>query len=177
MKRALMMLALAMVLGCDTTPELAPNNMKKGDQYLAEKDYDVAEYYYEKIPDSSPLYKEAQLKLKQIVDIRAGAIPKVSAEAELQKVSVFEQSIIRNDDGKTPIHNVSLNNESTHKLVSVQLEFTYFDGAGNLIGLKRCTVNKAMSAKTQETFTNIAPGTLDVPCASSKVKVISAEFQ
>ena len=177
MKRTLIMLALAVFFGCDTTPELAPNNMKKGDQYLAERDYDVAEYYYEKIPDSSPLYKEAQLKLKQIADIRDSAIPKVSAEAELQKLSVFEQNIIRNDDGKTPIHTVSLNNESTHKLTSVQLEFTYFDAAGNIIGVKRCTVAKAMSAKTQQAFTDIAPGILDVPCASSKVKIISAEFQ
>jgi hypothetical protein len=177
MKYVLTIIVAVLLVGCDSTSEQAPNNLKKGDQYFATKEYEVASYYYEKIPEDSPLYKEAQMKLQQIDDIEKGKLPKISAEDEARKVSVFDQSITSNALGKMPVHTVSLNNESVYKLVSVVLEFTYFDAGGNVIAVKRDKVVTPIPRKSQGTFKGIAPGVLDDPCTSSKVKVLSAEFQ
>ena len=165
------------LFGCDNTAEQAPTNLQKGDEYFAAKQYEVAEYYYDKIPEESPLYKEAQLKIEKIGEIQQGALPKISVAEESPKVSVFDQTITSNSGGTEPIHSVELNNESTHKLASVVLEFTYFDAARNVVGVKRCMVVTPMIGKTQETFKGIAPGKLESPCVSSKVRVVSVEFQ
>ena len=176
MKYIFSIIVAVLLVGCDRTSELAPNNMKKGDQYFATKEYDVAEYYYEKIPEDSPLYKEAQTKLQQIAEIQKSKLPKVSFEDEARKISVFEQKITSNTLGKMPIHSVTLNNESNYKLASVNLEFTYFDAGGDVIVVKQCKVTTRIPAKSQGTFKGIAPGVLDQSCSSSKVSVISAEF-
>lgn len=163
-------------VGCDRTSEKAPMNIKKGDEYFANQEYEVAEYYYEKIPEDSPLYKQAQMKLHEIGEIRSSKFPKISLEEEARKVSVFDQSITSNNLGKMPIHSVSLNNESQHKLSAVVLEFTYFDAGGNVVAVKRIRVETPLLGKSQETFRGIAPGVLDESCSSAKVKVLSAEF-
>jgi hypothetical protein len=168
---------LMLLFGCDNTAEQAANNLKKGDEYFATKQYEVAEYYYDKIPEESPLYKEAQLKVEKIDDIQKGALPKISAAEESQKVSVFDQTMTSNAGGTHPIHSVELNNESVYKIVSVTLEFTYLDGTGNVVGVKQFKVATLMNGKTQDTFKGISPGDLESPCTSCKVKVVSAEFQ
>ncbi len=165
------------LFGCDNTAELASSNMKKGDDYFAMKEYEVAQYYYEKIPGESPLYKEAEMKLQRIDDIQKNALPTISVAEEATKVTIFDQSITSNASGVSPVHSVSLNNESVHKLASVELEFTYYDAAGKVVGVKRCKIPSPMLGKSQETFTGIATGSLDAPCTTSKIKVLSAEFQ
>ena len=177
MKYIISIIAAACLIGCDSTSEQAPGNLKKGDQYFEAKEYDVAEYYYEKIPEDSPQFKEAQAKLQKIAEIQQSMIPKISAVDEAQKLSVFDQSITSNALGKMPIHSVSLNNESSHKLTSVEFEFTYFDAGGNLIAAKRCKVRTPIPAKSQETFSGISPGVLEETFTSSKVRILSAEFQ
>jgi hypothetical protein len=163
--------------GCDNTPEQAPANLQKGDEYFAAQQYEVAEYYYDKIPEDSPLYKEAQLKIDKINEIQKVSLPKISVAEESQKVSVFDQTMTSNSGGTEPVHSVELNNESTHKLVSVVLEFTYYNAGGDVVAVKQLKVSSPMLGKTQETFKEITPGHLESPCASSRVKVVSAEFQ
>ena len=177
MKYVFIVIVSMVLFGCDNTAEQAPSNLQKGDEYFAAKQYEVAQYYYDKIPEESPLYKEAQLKMEQINDIEKGALPKISVEEESQKVSVFDQSMTSNAGGTEPIHSVELNNESVHKLTSVVLEFSYFDATGTVVAVKQYRVATPMDGKTQETFTGIAPGSLESPCTSCKVKVVSAEFQ
>ena len=150
---------------------------KKGTNILPQNSTEVAEYYYDKIPEESPLYKEAQLKIEKIDEIQKGALPKISVAEESQKVSMFDQTMTSNSGGTEPIHSVELNNESMHKLASVVLEFTYLDAAGNVVAVKQCKVATPMIGKTQETFKGISPGSLESPCVSSKVKVVSVEFQ
>jgi hypothetical protein len=176
MKRILVVAVLLIFAGCDNSIERAPVNLKKGDTYFASKDYEVAQYYYEKVPEESPLFKEAQLKLQEISSIEAGMIPKAPGAEEVQKLSIFDQSMTSNAGGMYPIHSITLNNESTHRLVSVVFEFTYFDASGEVVTAKQVKVSTPMSAKTQDTFTGIAPGKLDLACATSKVKIVSAEF-
>jgi hypothetical protein len=177
MKRVLIIVVLLLFSGCGDSAEHSPVNMKKGDAYFASKEDEVAEYYYEKIPEESPLYKEAQAKLQHIYEIEQTMLPKPPGAEESQRVTIFDQTITSNAGGMAPVHSVTLNNESTHRLASVVLEFTYYDASGNVVAVKRCKVSSAMSAKTQDTFTGIAPGKLELACATSRVTVVSAEFQ
>ena len=108
MKYIISIIAVAMLVGCDSTSEQAPGNLKKGDQYFEVREYEVAEYYYGKIPEDSPQFKEAQAKLQKIAEIKSSMLTKVSAEDEARKVSVFDQSITSNALGKMPVHSVSL---------------------------------------------------------------------
>ncbi|MGA7160077.1 MAG: hypothetical protein WBZ48_03690 [Bacteroidota bacterium] len=177
MRYILTVILSILLFGCDNTVDQAPSNLQKGDEYFASKQYEVAQYYYDKVPEESPLYKEAQLKMQQIDDIQKGALPKISVAEESQKVSIFDQTMTSNAGGTEPVHSVELNNESVHKLVSVVLEFTYFDASGNVVAVKQYRIASPMSGKTQDTFTGITPGSLESPCTSSKVRVVSAEFQ
>lgn len=177
MKYFFSIIAVLMLAGCDNTSEQAPGNLKKGDQYFEAKEYEVAEYYYEKIPQDSPQFKEAQAKLQKIAEIQKSKLPTISAADESRKVSVFDQSITSNTLGKMPIHSVSLNNESSHKLASVEFEFTYYDAGGNLIATKKCRVKTPIPARSQETFGEISPGVLEETFTSSKVRILSADFQ
>jgi hypothetical protein len=177
MKYIFSIIAVAMLIGCDSTSEQAPGNLKKGDQYFEAREYEVAEYYYQKIPGDSPQFKEAQAKLQKIAEIQKSKLPTISAADETRKVSVFDQSITSNTLGKMPVHSVSLNNESSFKLASIEFEFTYFDAGGNLIAAKRCRVKTPIPARSQETFNGIAPGVLEETFTSSKVRILSAEFQ
>ena len=177
MKSIIILIVTAMLWGCDSTSDQAPGNLKKGDQYFDAGEYEVAEYYYEKIPEESPQFKEAHVKLQKISEIRISKLPKISAEDEARKVSVFDQSVTSNALGKMPIHSVSLNNESSYKLTRVEFEFTYFDAGGNLIAAKRCKVRTPIPARSQETFSGISPGVLEETFSSSKVRILSAEFQ
>ena len=177
MKYILAVIVSVLLLGCDNSADQAPSNLQKGDEYFAAKQYEVAEYYYDKIPEDSPLYKEAQMKIGQIGDIEKGALPKVSSAEESGKVTVFDQSITSNPGGTAPVHSVELNNESEHKLASVVLEFTYLDATGSVVAVKQYRVATPMARKTQDTFTGIAPGNLESQCTSCKVRVVSAEFQ
>ena len=177
MKLLLTVMFSMLLFGCDNTAEQAPTNLQKGNEYFEAKQYEVAEYYYDKIPEESPLYKEAQLKIEKIGEIQKGARPKISVAEESQRVSVLDQTMTSNSGGTEPIHSVEINNESVHKIASVVLEFTYFDAAGNVVAVKQCKIASPMIGKTQETFKEIAPGTLEAPCVSSKVKVVSVEFQ
>ena len=177
MKYIFSIIAVAMLVGCDSTSEQAPGNLKKGDQYFEAREYEVAEYYYGKIPEDSPQFKEAQAKLQKIAEIQKSKLPTISAADETRKVSVFDQSITSNTLGKMPVHSVSLNNESSFKLASIEFEFTYFDAGGNLIAAKRCRVKTPIPARSQETFNGIAPGVLEETFTSSKVRILSAEFQ
>ena len=177
MKYIISIITIAMLVGCDSTSDQAPGNLKKGDQYFEAREYEVAEYYYEKIPEDSPQFKEAQAKLQKIAEIQQSKLPKISAVDEAKKVSVFDQSITSNALGKMPVHSVSLNNESSYKLAWVEFEFTYFDAGGNLIAAKRCKVKTPIPAKSQGTFNGIASGVLEDTFTLSKVRILSAEFQ
>ena len=177
MKRTLLVLFVLALSACDNSPERADANMKKGDEYFASKDYEVAQYYYQKIPEESPRFKEAREKLLQIDELQKSGLPKAPGADEAGKVTIFEQTMTSNVGGTAPIHSVSLNNESTHRINSVELEFTYFDGTGTVVGVKRCKVHAAMAGKTQDTFTDVVPGVLDLPCTTSKARIVSVEFQ
>ena len=177
MKHTLLVIILLMLSGCDNSVERAPINMKKGDTYFAAKEYEVAQYYYEKIPEESPLFKEAETKLQQINDLEASMLPKAPGVEELAKVTIFDQSMTKSEDGLNPVNSVELNNESTHKLTSVILEFTYYDGGGEVVGVKQYKLTTSMIGKTQETFSGITPGKLDLACAKCSVRILSAEFQ
>ncbi|HTR81550.1 MAG TPA: hypothetical protein VMM58_07950 [Bacteroidota bacterium] len=177
MKRLMLCILFALMSGCDNSADRAPANMQKGDEYLASKDYEIAQYYYEKIPEESPLYKEAQTKLQQIDEAEQSLLPKGPGPEEAQKVTIFETSITSNPGGILPIHSVELNNESTFRVKSVVLEFTYFDAAGNVVGVKQRKVPASMAGQTQDTFTGITPGSLDAPCVSCKVRIVSVQFK
>ena len=177
MKRTIILMVLLLFSGCDNSVERAPVNMKKGDAYFDAKEYEVAQYYYEKVPEESPLYKEAEMKLQQINALETSMLPKAPGSEELEKVTIFDQSMTNSADGMNPTHSVELNNESTHKLSSVVLEFTYYDGGGEVVGVKQYKLSTTMIGKTQETFSGISTGKLDLACAKCKVRIVSAEFQ
>ena len=82
MKLLAAMMVAMLFIGCDNTPEQAADNLKKGDEYFAAQQYEVAEYYYDKIPDESPLYKEAQLKIDKISELQKSSLPKISVAEE-----------------------------------------------------------------------------------------------
>jgi len=177
MKRIAILMFLLLFAGCDNSAERAPINLKKGDAYFDAKEYEVAQYYYEKIPEESPLYKQAEMKLQQINVLETSMLPKAPGSEELEKVTIFDQSMTNSEDGMNPTHSVELNNESTHRLTSVVLQFTYFDGGGDVVGVKDYNLSTSMTGKTQETFVGIAPGKLEMPCAKCKVRLVSAVFQ
>jgi len=62
MKKFVLVLIL-LVFGCSDLGDQASANLKKGDEFFAKNEYEVAEYYYDKIPEESPFYRQARKKL------------------------------------------------------------------------------------------------------------------
>ena len=63
MIKTILLFLILLLAGCGESVEDAPINLQKGNDFYIRGQYEVAEYYFEKIPEDSPLYPEAQEKL------------------------------------------------------------------------------------------------------------------
>lgn len=175
--KQLLIVGLLVVIGCADTEENAAANLKKGNDFYEKKEYEVAEYYYERIPESSPLYNEAQKKLEAIEKIKKQWVEKEVPPTELSKIVILDHTFQLNNVTRIPSHRLSLVNNTDRILESIVVQFTYFDKDNKEVGKLETEARTPMFEHTQDVFKGIEPGYLEVEFVRAEAKIIKARFQ
>ncbi len=168
--------ALMLCAGCQSNIENATVNMKKGDTFYASKEYDAAEYYYQKIPEESPLYAQAKVKLDSIAIFKQyWAITTVTPE-DLKKLSLIDHSASMNISTMKPLHSFIVINNMQRSLSAVTVQFTYFDARHTEVAQLVYDVDAPVAAMKRGVFNRVEPGILKTVFSTSSAKVIAAKY-
>lgn len=176
MKKALTVLLL-LAAGCIDTEENASANLKKGDDFYARKEYEVAEYYYERIPEESPLYAKARVKLNEIAEIKKQWVEKEVLPSEIAKIIITEHTYALDNITRIPAHRLAIVNGTVRNLAYVTIRFDYYDKENQLIISYTVETKTPMYPNTQDVFTNIESGVLTKDYARSTATIVSAKYQ
>ncbi len=166
-----------LIAGCVGTEEEAPVNLKKGDECFDKKEYEVAEYYYEKIPEESPLHEQASKRLDEIKEIKAKWADKTVSEADIAKIIVTDHSYGIDNVLHIPTHRLLLFNHNQRNIASLTVEFSYYRISGELIGQLTTDVKVVVKSKDQNECTGIQPGRVGEVFAKSSARIIGARYQ
>ena len=177
MKRICILFLCCALWGCESNSERATVNYQKGDKFFVKKEYDVAVYYFEMIPEDNPLYAQAQKKLAEIKKIHDGERIALKAETDISNITVLSQSFSTDKSGRIPMHKIRLRNESSHVLESVRMEITYVDGTGRTVDVLTCNVETAVYSHSDDWFPEIRPGMVKRPFADCQIRILTADFK
>lgn len=175
--RLSMFFVIIVLAGCVDTEENASANLKKGDDFFAKKEYEVAEYYYERIPDGSPFYNKAQKKLEEIEKIKRQWVEKEVTAAELAKIIIIDHTYKVDNITRVPVHRLSLVNNMDRILEYIKVEFKYFDKDDRLVHTLITETRTPMYQNTQDVFTKIEPGAVPVDFSRSTARILKARYQ
>ncbi|HLP15648.1 MAG TPA: hypothetical protein VK470_05285 [Bacteroidota bacterium] len=176
MKRLAVIAILLIMGGCHNSLENATYNMKKGDAFYETKEYDVAEYYYDKIPEESPLYAQARAKLDSIASFRKYWSVRTVSEEDLKKIVLADHSASMNKSTMKPLHSFVIINNTSRTLSSITVEFTYFDMNYHEVGKLTCDVDAPVGPKKKGVFNRVEPGTLTHTFHKSEAKLVGAQY-
>ena len=176
MKKTLLILLL-LAAGCIDTEENASANLKKGDDFFAKNEYEVAEYYYERIPEESPFYAKAQVKLEEIAKIKKQWVEKEVSASDIAKINIIEHTYNWDNMTRVPVHRLSMVNNTDRILEYITVQFDYYDKDNNLITRFTVETRTPMLQNTQNAFNNIGTGVMKRDFARSTATIIEARFQ
>lgn len=176
MKKFVLVLML-LVFGCSDLGDQASANLKKGDEFFAKNEYEVAEYYYDKIPEESPFYRQARKKLNTIASVKEKWKVVAGDTVEISKVVIIENTYKVDNVSRLPVHTVTIANNTRKTLESVIIEFIYYDEAGSVVTTLVGNVKASVEPKSQNVFDNISPGTLQERFVNCEARIINAHFQ
>jgi hypothetical protein len=167
---------LVILFGCSDSADQAGANLKKGDEFFNKSEYEVAEYYYEKVPEESPLFRQAQTKLEAIAGIkeRWKVIP--GDTVEISNIILVENKYNTDNTSRLPIHAITLANRSWKKLKSINIEFTYYNAAGAVITKLIVEIETDLDSRNQKVYENVSPGVIQERFAKCDARIINAVF-
>lgn len=163
-----------LLAGCGESVEDAPINLKKGNDFYSQGQYEVAEYYYEKIPEESPFYPQAKEKLDSIEIIKREWVTKEISPSDLGKIAIINNKVRIDSRTQIPSHVLTVANNSSQALGSITVKFTYYDVEGNIVGSLTTEVSTPMEPHTRKSFGGIKPGVMDKSFATSGAEILSA---
>jgi hypothetical protein len=172
-----MMVLLFLLAGCVGTEENASENLQKGDDFFAKKEYEVAEYYYERVPEESPFYAKARMRLNEIAGIKRHWVEKDVSATELAKIIIVDNVFSVDNITRIPKHRISLVNNTSRMLENIEVEFSYFDRSGTYITSMTVEVRTPLLQKSQGEFTNIEAGVVTSEIGRSDARIVNARFQ
>lgn len=158
MKKALVVMLLAL-FGCTGSEDNASTNLRKGDAFMARGEYEIAEYYYEQIPEESVLFKTVQRRRKEIEKKK----PAVSAAASSSSESKGEGVVITKHTytlqlGKMPIHTLTVRNSTKQRLNMLEVEFVYLNEMGQEVSRMLSMVSAVVEPGEEKMVGKVAPG-------------------
>lgn len=175
--KQIVLLVLVTLMGCSNSEENATINLQKGDEFFSKQEYEVAEYYYEKIPDDSPVYRQAEKKLQEIARIKKQWVEKTVPSSELAKIVILEHTYQVDNVSRIPSHRLSLVNNTDRIVEYIVVEFTYYDKNDKVITTLTTEKRTPMFQHTQDVFKGIEPGFVPEEFARATAKIVNARFQ
>lgn len=176
MKKFIVLVCLV-AAGCGGSLEDAQSNFQKGNEFFDHQEYDVAEYYYDKIPEESPLYQEAAKKLDQIESIRKDLADKEVSQADLSNISIIDQSNHMDLVSNKPFHRIVFVNHTSKTLKSVTFEFVYIDKNGSEVDKLTKEVKILVSPNETKEIKGIEPGVITKIFNTAQVNIVAASYE
>ena len=167
---------VVLLFGCSDPGDQPGTNLKKGDEFFAKNEYEVAEYYYDQIPEDSPFFRQAQKKLNAIAVVKAKWKVVESDSTEISQVVLVENKYKADNVSRVPIHSITIANNSKKKLESVNIEFTYFNQEGTVIATLLGDVKTPVDPESKNIFDNVSPGILQERFVNCEARIINAHF-
>jgi hypothetical protein len=165
--KKLSILSMLFIFGCTGSEDNASTNLRKGDEFMARGDYEIAEYYYDQIPEESVLYKTVQRRRQEMEKKQAseGGISSSgtstgssgSARKKAEGVTITKQSYIL-QMGKMPLHTITILNNTSKKLNIIEMEFVYINDAGREVARLLTMVNANADPEEEKVIGKIMPG-------------------
>jgi hypothetical protein len=162
------------LFGC-TDSENAASNLQKGDEFLKRGEYEVAEYYYDKIPEESVLYKTV-LRRKQELQkkMNSGATTSEGATSSGQKqqegVKITNESHVL-QLGRMPIHTITILNGTPKRLNVVEMDFVYLDDSGKEVARLLTMVSANVGPGEEKEIGKIMPGMVSEKFSRVKMEI------
>ncbi|MFA6468645.1 MAG: hypothetical protein WCW35_07095 [Bacteroidota bacterium] len=183
MKKLFILLCLAL-FGCTDSEENASTNLRKGDEFMAKGEYEIAEYYYDKIPEESVLYKTV-LRRRQDIEKLARSKSSSGSSGSSGGSSVADDSdeniVIVSQKfavqlGKLPLHTVLIRNNSSKRVNTIEVRFVYIDETRTVVARHTWLLNAYIDAGGEKEFPNISPGMVHDKFVRVEVEVVKALF-
>jgi hypothetical protein len=168
-----LLLCMLVMAGCTDSEENASANLRKGDEFMAKGEYEIAEYYYDKIPEESVLFKTVERRKKEMEKSVPKTVTSSSSSSKAQKkegVFILKESHVL-QLGKMPIHTVTVQNATSKRLNMLELNFVYLDEMGTEVQRMTTLVNASMDPDTEKELDKIAPGMLNQKFSTVRVEV------
>jgi len=175
MKKTILCMLLAL-FGCADNEQNAISNVKKGDDFFDRKEYEVAEYYYEKIPEDSPLYNHAKRKLDEIAVIKKHWVEKEIPAAEVAKIQILNHGYAVDNVRHVPSHSLELYNNLAQNIEYVTVEFKYVDEQGTVVAAFTTEVHTSMFPNTRKLFRAVEPGYVAKKFVKAEAKIVTARY-
>lgn len=176
MKKIVFYSLLAILYGCADSDDKAFSNLKKGDEFFEKKEYEVAEYYYEKIPDTSPLYPNAQRRLNEIAEIKRLWVEKDVPVAEVAKLQLLNHRYTIDNVRHVPSHSLEIYNNLVQNVEYVDIQFTYFDQNGIVVATLTTTLHASIFPNSRKGFNAVEPGYVGKAFATAEAKIVRARY-
>jgi hypothetical protein len=176
MKNILFFVLLVALYGCTGGEENASSNLKKGDEFFEKEEYEVAEYYYEKVPEESPLYSKAKRKLDEIAVIKRLWVEKDVPETEVARIQILNHRYAVDNVRHVPSHSLELYNNLPQNVEYVDLEFTYLDQEGTVITTLTMQLRTSIFPNSRKGFNAVEPGYVGKSFATSEAKIVRARY-
>ena len=169
-------LLIILLIGCSDTEENASTNLRKGDEFFKKGEYEVAEYYYDKIPEESVLYKTVIRRKEEIQKINEDPTLDKRSMEKTKGVFITKHTFQVNNLGVLPIHRITLLNNTDDNLQFVELEFVYYDAKGSEVQRLSTVVNTYVAKHTQKDFDKISPGIVNTKFTRANAILVKPVF-
>ncbi len=176
MKQIFFFIIALFFISCEQTEQDANENFKKATEFYKQKEYEIAEYYFDKIPEDNPLYSESQRILQEIDNIKLFSSEKLAKPEELRQVKVLNHTFTFNAETMEPKHNIKISSENTRTIRFMVLKFTYYNEVNQPVDQIVVRENLVMYGRVTDTFKDVIPGKVKSKFYSSRVEILSAEF-
>ena len=171
MKVLISLLTAVLLIGCMDDSENARANMEKGEQFMKQGEFEVAEYYYERIPEDSPYYRKAMLRLEEIKKRHQAMIEQEASSAGSQEVLIARHSFQVDNMGKVPIHFITIENNSDQAIQMLELEFVYLGFNGKEVATLSQPLAVGIEPESVKEVKGVSPGIVSEPFQKVNIKI------
>lgn len=166
-------LLIVIFVGCSDPDENASSNLRKGDEFYARGEFEIAEYYYDQIPEESVLYKTVLRRRQEMMKKQPAGTESASATGGQKKqegVFITKHSHIL-QLGRMPIHTITIKNNTSKRLNILELELVYLDDSGKEVARLQSMVNANADPDEEKELGKIAPGMVSQKFSRVKIEI------
>ncbi len=165
-------LCAILLISCSDPEEMASTNLRKGDEFMKRGEFEIAQYYYDKIPEGHLLQKHVQKRLQEIEKITNDPVEreKLSNTKKVEDVTIVRHTF-QIKMGRLPLHKLVLTNNTSRKIRMIDIDFIYLDQSGKEIKTINHPMFADIDAGMTKEFNDVSPGMVQEQIFQVKVLI------